>query len=250
MDCNHARLLLEVAHPIATELDARDTEQLAAHLASCPDCGALAESDRLADEQLAKVMRDVPVPDGFKLRLLNRLNGDRDAWWRARFIRAAGVAAALLLAVGLAYAAWWSKKPAPNMHDFQQQVEARIDSGDRLVEEFKARNFDTAAPRKFDYDLLRSFGMANFQGKQVPHLLFVKDNVGGGNRSAIANVYVLSDSQFDFADLRNQPVLTGSHNNIMVMKDDNNPRFMFVVVWSSWAGPTPAVFFRPNRPDA
>ena len=94
MDCKHARMLLDVAHPLATELEAVETEALAAHLAECPDCGFAAEAERRVDEKFGAAMRDVPVPDGLQQRIVRRLQGERDAWWRARVFRAASAAAA------------------------------------------------------------------------------------------------------------------------------------------------------------
>jgi hypothetical protein len=246
MDCNHARLLLEVAHPIATELDARDTEQLAAHLASCPDCGALAENDRLADEQLAKVMRDVPVPDGFKFRLLNRLGRERDAWYRGWLVRAAGLAAALLLAVGLVYAMWGSKKPAPDVGAWHGEVEAQSMAGSagRVEEVFAAKGVGMKAPSDFKYEFLHSFGMADFRGQQVPYLLFFFE----GTPPAIAKVYVLSDRQFNLDDLRNYQEFPGSRQNVRVLRHPDHPRFAFIVIYTG-RRENIEVFLKPQKPQ-
>ena len=103
MDCKHARMLLEVAHPIATQLEPAETAALASHLADCPDCGFVAEAERRVDEKFTAAMRDVPVPEGLKERIGRRLQGERDAWWRVRVLRAFGTAAAACL---LALAGW------------------------------------------------------------------------------------------------------------------------------------------------
>jgi len=233
MDCDHARLLLEVAHPIAAELDARDTEQLAAHLANCPDCGARAESDRLADEQLGRVMSDVPVPDGLKARLLNRLNRERDAWYRGWAVRAAGAAAMLVLAVGLAYGLWWNKKPTPDVQQFYDHVNAIMDSADRVEEAFKATGINMTAPREFDYRNLHSIGVEIIQGKQVPYLLFSLDRGVGNTKPPIAKVFVLSNRDFNLEDVRKQTPLAGSLQNIEILLDPNHAHVVYVVVYTT-----------------
>jgi hypothetical protein len=246
MDCNHARLLLEVAHPIATELDARETEQLAAHLASCPDCGALAENDRLADEQLAKVMRDVPVPDGFKFRLLNRLNAERDAWYRRWLVRAGGVAAALVLAVGLVYATWWSKKPDPNWEAVAAEVNEMLYTPELVQEAFAAKGVTMEAPPRFDYNDLQLYGMADFQGKRVPYLLFFHKGTGDKDLAAFAKVYVLSERDFNIHEARKQ-IHQGSRQSIRLLTFPDQPRYLYVVIHTP-GRPLEQVFFKPLGP--
>ena len=126
MDCNHARLLLEVAHPVATELEAPERKALAAHLADCPECGTWAEAERRADEKIGAAVRDVTVPEGLKQGIVRRLNAERDAFYRRWLVRAAGVAAALLLTVWVGYAAWFGRKPAPELELFAQQVDLPV----------------------------------------------------------------------------------------------------------------------------
>jgi hypothetical protein len=247
MDCDHARLLLEVAHPIATELDARDTEQLAAHLASCPDCGARAESDRLADEQLGRVMSDVPVPDGLKFRLLNRLNRERDAWYRGWALRAAGLAAMLLLTASLTYGLWWNKKPTPDLHQLLDDVNAIVDSADRVEDAFKAKGITMTAPRVFEYRYLHSFDMADFQGKKVPYLLFRPDRRVGNTGPPMAKVFVLSNRQFNLDGMRNPTPLAGSQQNIQVLQDPSNAHVIYVVVYTT--GHKIQEFLRETKPD-
>src|SRR5262249_18708098 len=122
MECNHARLLLEVAHPLATELEAPERQELAAHLAECLECGAWAEAERRVDEKFGTAMRDVPVPDGLQQRIVRRLNVERDAYWRRLILRSGSIAAALLLACLVGYAAWFSKKPAVDIISLHQEV--------------------------------------------------------------------------------------------------------------------------------
>src|SRR5262245_15097656 len=108
MDCKYARLLVEFAWPQCPELEAGDFEALQCHLADCPDCGPLARQDQLLDGQIGRAMRDVPVPDNLQSRLLGRLAAERDAWYRRRLVRAAGILLAAAAVVLLVWGGvWW-----------------------------------------------------------------------------------------------------------------------------------------------
>jgi hypothetical protein len=259
MDCKTARLLLEVAHPLATELDAHDKEQLAVHLADCPECGAWAESERLADEHLGAAMRDVPVPDGLKFRVLNRLNKERDAWYRGWVVRAAGVAAAVLLLAFVAYGVWRSNKPKPNIEEVRDRINIVFDSPERVEEEFAARGVHMIAPPQFKYGngLLHSFGMTNFQGKQVPYLIFFNSATGPNDvEPALAKVFVLSDRQFNLDAFRNSQdkwetkEFAGSAQNILVEGLPENPHVLYVITYTcKRRGTFERIFLKPRAPQ-
>jgi hypothetical protein len=240
MDCKEARMLLEVAHPLATQLDAPETEALAAHLADCAECGSWAEAEHLVDEKLGAAMRDVPVPDGFQQRLLRRLQVERDAWWRVRLVRVAGVAAAVLLACWMGYVAWFGKKPIPDLEALLKDAD-QVPYNTNLVEQvFLAKGVVMTAPPTFDYRYLVSCNMVDFQGKQVPCLLFVRQD--SGKLPVTAQVYVLSDRVFDIEAIRNSPPLPGSHQNINTLVDKNDSHVVYVVVYTA---PSCEVFFKP-----
>jgi len=242
MDCNHARLLLEVAH----ELQAPERQDLAAHLAECPDCGAWAEAERRVDEKLGAAVRDVAVPEGLKERIVRRLNVERDAYWRRLLLRAGGVAAALLLVCLVSYAAWFNKKPAVNVIPLHQEVNDIPYSAELVEQRFAEQGVVMAAPPQFEYRFLKSCRLANFQGKQVPWLLFIREGGAGLKSPAMAEVFVLSDRQFDL-DALAPGVIQGSHQNIEVVLDPANPHYAYVVVRSA---ETPlSVFFKLSGKD-
>lgn len=245
MDCKHARLLLEVAHPIATELDARDKEQLAAHLADCPECGAWAESERLSDEQIGAAMRDVPVPDGFKLRLLNRLGNERDAWYRGWAVRGMGVAAALLITVFLGYGFWSSRRPAPDWERLTADINEMAYSPETVEQDFAKKGITLTAPPRFDYTGLAAYGMADFQGKKVPYLTFIHRGTGDKDKPALATVYVLSDRQFNLDVTRNRPPPASGRSSIQLLAAPDNPHILYVaVVWDLEGRRFEDVFYR------
>ena len=89
MDCKTARLLLDFARPLCPELDTADAEALHSHLAECPECGPFAAGERRIDGHFGRAVRDVPVPEHLRDRLVKRLAVERDAWYRRRLLPAA-----------------------------------------------------------------------------------------------------------------------------------------------------------------
>ena len=247
MDCKHARMLLEVAHPIATELEASEKAALAAHLAECPDCGCMAEAEHRVDERLGAAMRDVAVPQGLRERIDRRLQGERDAWWRVRVIRVAGVAATLLLACWIGYAVWFGRRPQPDLQQVLFNVDQR-ESGAQVVEQaFALMGVNMTAPRKFDYRYFTNHNLSVFpDGNKVlvPCLSFVRQQPNGVQLTA--QVFVLSDRAFNIQAICEAKLnLAGSHQNIFVHMEDEYPHVAFVVIYT---GQSINDFFKGTKP--
>jgi len=244
MDCKHARMLLDVAHPLATELEAVETEALASHLADCPDCGFAAEAERRVDEKFGAAMRDVPVPEGLQQRIARQLTVERDARYRGWLVRGAGVAAAVLLVCWVGYAAWLGKRPAPDWVRLVLHIDQAAYNPETLEQEFADQGIAMKAPPKFDYTYLQDYGVTQFQGKQVPFLSFAKN--AGNDRQIFAKVYILSDRQFSNLDeALNNPPPQASRKNIKILGHPTDPHVIFVVVfttgsdWQQFLKPTP-----------
>jgi len=232
MDCKHARLLLEIAHPLTRELGARETEALAGHLADCPECGPWAEAERQIDEKIGSAMRDVPVPGGAQQRLLRRLHVERDAYYRRWFVRAAGVAAMILVTCLAAYFVWFGRKPVPDLQALSYEVNVIASSPELVEQAFAERGVAMTAPTKFEYANLRDFGLADFQGRQVPFLLF-QVGPAKGNPPALAKVYVLTSRQFDVDGIEMQLVPQGSRLAVVVQTDPVHLHVAYVVVYTA-----------------
>jgi hypothetical protein len=245
MDCNNARLVLEVAHPLATELDARDKQELASHLADCPDCGSWAETEQRLEDYVGKAIRAVPVPPQLSQRILGRLHVERLAWYRLRAVRAAGVAAVLLVVLVLGWVFWWSKKPAPDWGAFRYEVSQFLYTAHDVEDSFAARDVTMTAPPQFDYGHLVSQGLRDFQGQQVPYLVFL--NLGGKDRPpAMAEVYVLSTRQFDIQETPKAMSAMVGRKQIRILRhpDPGRQDTLYVVVLPA---ETPLeVFFLPS----
>jgi hypothetical protein len=201
MDCKTARLLLAFSRPKAAELEACAAEALNDHLVDCAECGALAQGEYRVERQLGLAMRQVPVPLDLRQRLLTRLRTERRTWYKRLPQRhprvAAGVAAVLLLAVGLTvYAAVRPPRPLP-LELIADQWNAPT-SQEEVQNSFAAKGFKVIVPPDFDYQYLYSYELQEFAGSCVPHLWFSR----GQNH---AFVYILSASRFDATAAVGQP---------------------------------------------
>jgi hypothetical protein len=176
MDCKNARLLLEFVRPRGTELDSTETEALESHLAECPECGPLAHAERRVDDHFSRAIRDVPVPNGLRDRLIARLSGERDAWYRRWLLRTAGMvaAAAVLLLVVWGVLLWHDTRPELDINEVY--VDERPTNSPQDVETWfrKTHGLRIAAPsdRLLDYRWLTYYGLEKFEGQRVPMLLF------------------------------------------------------------------------------
>jgi hypothetical protein len=196
MDCKTARLLLDFARPGAADLERADADALEGHLADCPQCDALAQTERQLDDALGRSMRQVEVPDGLRAQLLARLEAERGAWYRRWYghgFRALAAAAAVLLLVW----GWWywhadqarPVQPEDVVHGFNLSRTNR----DEVQASFKALGVVTELPRNLNYAYLLSHGVTDLPGHpgtKVAHLIFCHND-------RLALVYVLPARQFD-----------------------------------------------------
>lgn len=201
MDCRTARLLFEFARPRANELPHPEAAELRHHLDACPECSALAAVERRTDHHLARAMRDVPVPVGLRNRLLERLKADSvptRSRWLLRTVATVGVAAALLLGVGLWAMLARSQPTRLDIAGLQGLLAAKTTNpnADWVEAWFQdTHGVVMVAPRAFgqnplDYSLLLDYDLVTLpNGRLVPKLVFVS-----GKERLV--VYVLSDRQF------------------------------------------------------
>jgi hypothetical protein len=241
MDCKTARLLLEFARPPdCRELEPLDRGEVEAHLAGCPDCAAAARSRRHEDEQFGRAMRAVEVPDRLRARLLARLADERAAnnkrRWKAAAIGALAAAAMLLLAVGL-WALYHQVALKPfNVEKFVAKVnEDGIIGRDRQSVEAKYREqgVEMSAPGAFDYAYLMHFGMAELQSRQVPCLIFLRDednDAANIHIHAHAKVYVLSANEFNLKDLPAGYESEGGYRYKVEVQHEPGSRYAYVIV--------------------
>lgn len=237
MDCKTARLLLDFVRSTgggqATELDAVEWAAFEGHLSLCPECDALARSERAVDLAFRKAMTAVEVPAGLRNRLLNKLDAQRDdrhRRWLGHASRIVAAAAAIVLLVWGAQAWRWAQRPTVDVNRAWDDVHARHISPpgrDDLQADYKRWGIEAVLPADLNYSLLAYHGVGEFEGRRVPQLIFVPRQGG-----AHAEVRVLSAQQFDLRDL---PVdyqsPAGYDYKVEVWKDKAN-QYAGLVVYS------------------
>jgi hypothetical protein len=233
MDCKTARLLLDFARPLATELEEGDGEALANHLAECSACAAAQRAERQWDEPIGRAMRDVPVPPELRGRLLQRLAAQRDAWYRRRVFwpLVGAAAAACLLALGIHEL---NRPIEPNLARLQGEINEAGDFAPRWLGAHENKE-----PPGFDAVWLTHSGLAHFQGKRVPLLEYRH----GPDQ---AWVYVLTDRDFNLKALEAQGAGPSGRYSIRLLADPNDPGIAYVVIFT---GPDLSPFQRTSRPS-
>jgi hypothetical protein len=200
MDCKTARLLLEFHRPRAPELDPMEAHPLDEHLARCPECDTFARDERRLDDHLGRALRQVEVPPGLQVRLLDRLAADRADRLRRRIghaLRGLAAAAALLLITSVGLSWWAGHRPAADAEAFWEQVKldkVNPPDAERMRETFRRLHVDGVPPRDFRYGLLAAYGVGEFQGQRVAQMVFVN-----GNRHT--QVFIVTAQQFDLSGL-------------------------------------------------
>jgi hypothetical protein len=236
MDCNYARLLLTFTHKKA-ELDTAEAEALQTHLDQCPECELTARSERAMDEALGRAMNAVAVPAGWR----ERLNEKLAATQRFRLPPAAGLAraAALLLAVGLGSYIIVLGRPKLDLDDLAMLTSAReevlipLAEPEQIEEAFRQQGVSMKAPARLNYGLIKSFEVVQFKKRPVAKLVFAREEAG---QVAMAEVYVLSDKDFNLASLRDdlekgRDLPRGSRLSLQILPPSDG--FLFLVILQS-----------------
>ncbi len=190
MDCHDVRLLLAFLRRGGDQLDPTERAAVQQHLQTCPDCTALADSERAADAAFGAAMRAVPVPADAKARLLARLAAGRPRRWPGV---AAAAAAALLLAVGLGFYAH-SRATKPVLLPLAEiaTIDGRTATSAADVEEwFRQAGVAMTFPRQYSSNQLLTYDVVQYEGRRVPKLVFFNSAKG-----AAAQILVLPNDQF------------------------------------------------------
>jgi hypothetical protein len=202
MDCRTARLLATCAGPRAAELHGDEAKALAAHLADCPECTSIHETEQRIDERLGRAMRDVPLPPGLHERLVTSLAAERWAYQRRKLVRTfAGIAAAVVLAL-----AWyfWPRPPMQlDLVDLHRKANANPPpaSAEEVVDDWHRDGVAVQMPAdvNLNYNCLTYSGWGEIQGQRVPLLIFQ-------NGSAVLRVYILDGKRFDLGPWVGNPL--------------------------------------------
>lgn len=231
MDCRTAQILLEFARPLTRELDVTEAEALESHLADCPECARRARTLFSIDTGISAAMRDVPVPEGLRERLLAGLSGREPKPIRRRLLLQQlgnlAAAAALLLAIAIG---WTQRGDTPDINtgELEWLTNAEIANPvPQLVDDWlRKQGVRVPAPTNFDYRLLAHYHMTELQGQRVPLMVFVRSENG---RTYQARVYLLSCNQFNLSPTLTTPA---SICVVQLMPHPSNPRYGYLVVFT------------------
>jgi hypothetical protein len=236
MDCRTARVLIDFDRPPCPEMEPADAEALRQHLADCPECGPFAAQERHVDDHLGRAMRDVPVPDDFKQRLLNRLSRERDAWWRRWLVRGGAAAAAVLIALAGAWYFW--PMPTPDTDRIQAEARDKIGANkDQVTDYFQRQGLGyLSLPTQFKFENLKDYYVEEFQGRPIPVLRF--ERMEGANKvdqgiPVYAKVLVLSDRHFNLKNLKDNPRVQSGMPKVLVLEQAGDPHVVFVVIYNA-----------------
>jgi hypothetical protein len=191
MDCQHFQQLLPFLDRPSQELDSIEQTAAMQHLANCPACSALAQTERRADQAIASVMRDVPVPADLQRKVLTRLAGERGGFPWKRATATALIAALLLVGLGVA---WYTQQGPRRVtgDDLNRFANVEAWEKDKIERHFQEQGLTVQAPDDFNYEYLQSAEIVEFKGQRVAKLTFARYD----GDAAIASVLILPSRQF------------------------------------------------------
>lgn len=160
---------LEFRQKIGAEPGSRDPELLR-HRMECRACAEFMATQQQLDAALEKALR-VPVPEELQARILWRAANDRSAWRRW-----AGVAATVLLGVGLGFGLWTTtdnKVLASEVIAHVQHEPQLLLAPQRRAEARQVSNVMSRGGVRISLPLqdVSHAGLCPFRGRLVPHLV-------------------------------------------------------------------------------
>jgi hypothetical protein len=203
MDCRTARSLLDFARPRSAELHPSEADALDSHLNGCPECDALFRHERQIDEHLAQAVRDVPIPEGLRDRLLARLATQRRRRLRRLVLNSAALAAAAAVLLALGVWGWqeWARPPLlrPDLVGAHHEAVEQALTIDQIklpttVTTDQEPSLPDIQPGPLNARWLAWYGPADFQGRSEPMFLFVATDKPS---LPVLRVYVLSGKKYD-----------------------------------------------------
>jgi hypothetical protein len=198
MDCRTARLLVPFARAGRGELDPGEQHALQRHLADCANCRREWTAQRRLDAVFVRAMRAVALPQGFKERLLARLQCERRRTHQRWLTSAAAALAAALFIGSFAYYCWRTPEETVVLEPPPSEEPGQLHFPHEVIEHFEKLGYSIELPRDLvnDWDFRLAFWLdvSIYNGQYVPTLYFKKGR-------AVAKVQILKRGQFDAAAL-------------------------------------------------
>jgi hypothetical protein len=241
MQCHEARWYLELRRGEGDEALGPEVQAaLEAHLQSCAPCAARHRAQEQWDHQLAEHLRQVPVPAQLVDKLLTQAAVYRGQALRLRFYRLTGLAAGVLLLVGLAWLGYQATRPTFSTEQLVLFHDARLqDPATYFHQWLEQEGLPPELPVPLDLNLLEQVGYERIQGQKVPVALFRHPQ-----RPELARLYFLRQmGPFRWHQLHDADA---SHSVAKVISDSRRFRGVtYVIVYP--AGPEGLrPFLRPD----
>ena len=194
MNCQHVRQLLAFVDRKCEELDPAERDAVKQHLENCPECAAVAQTERGFDATVGAALRNVEVPPGLKADVLKRLAGER-GHGRWKWAGAGILAATVLIAVAGGIA-WQIRQPVEIAQEEIDKIRHTPDNRfvgkeDSVRAFLKNEGMDDVIPTQFNYDLLQGVDVVHIRGRRVAKLSFRMDHP-----ACDAIVLILPQSKF------------------------------------------------------
>lgn len=230
MQCETARMILELDLARMGEADWRDLDAVEAHMAACLECQAWRRQRFSQDNLLARHMRAVPAPP---LPAIPKYPKPSKFTLAAK--KAILLGAAMIFFLAVAFPWIIRGKPSPlNLEaaawllqdGFEPDVDGPTIQSKRaeLERRFALLGVHTRLPEGMDYSQLLFSGLVELQGKPVPQLVFAT-----GPGESLTQVLVFDSRQFDLSSLPETfPAGSGSSTPSLVATD-NAGRFVALV---------------------
>jgi hypothetical protein len=201
-------------------------EQAAArqHLAACPECAALAQSERRVDEAIASAMRDVPVPADLQQKVLKRLSSQRARFpWK----RATVSAIAAMVLIGVSVSWYLRPKSVVSINDVAYVVHLDTWDKDKIESYFQTQNLTVRVPDKFNYRYLHHLDVVEFKGQRVAKLTLARLD----GDPVVATILILPSKHFRIdASLQDSTVMEIRHARHNV--DGVDAEFTFLIFYN------------------
>jgi hypothetical protein len=232
VDCNSARMLVAFFGRQGSELAPEDAAELNAHLAGCSTCAATVQFERAFDDRVGKAMLAVPVPANLKAKLLDGVAAARGAWYRQKFYAVAGLAAAIVVAVGGMIAYQIEKAPELRINELIANADADTQRPEVQVERILSANGLRYSPEKpFELRQLLSAEMKAppGQSRQVPSFILYN-----APKNAQATVYVVRDTDYNWKSLpQDGSSVTSTFGfQLAVVRDTRRSDVAYIVVFT------------------
>lgn len=241
MDCTNAQTWLAFRKP--GELPPDELTALTAHLTTCPACASTVTVADHFDAVVGKAMVSVPVPAGLRDSLVKKaITRARVAMMR-KLGQAAGIAATVLISLGLIYGVFVTLRPTFHLDDLTMREDSVRDDPERAVRDWLlAEKLPTDLPLDFDFRNHVFHGKERVRDRDVPVIMFQIPRPG--QRPDVAKLYLVRREQFNLGQLKDAQ--SSFFAGKVVRTSDAHPGVVYVVLYTS-ESLTP--FQNPPRPQ-